>query len=86
MEEIPVSSEKQTITVNVVNVQFPSTTFTAALESVEGNVDAEVELSKTMRGVKPVDWVKIKGSWSNLHDIPITKVANWGTIDASLET
>ena len=64
-------------------------TFTVALESVDGSVQAEL-VEKTSRkicgGMKPVDLVKIKGKWCHLCDIPVPKLANRETIDGLLGT
>ena len=92
LEELGIYGDKEMITVNVANdqqVRFPSMTFTVALENVDWSVQAEVA-AKTSRkicgGMKPVDWVKIKGKWSHFCDIPFPKLANRGTIDVLLGT
>lgn len=92
LEELGIHGYKEMVTVNVANdqkVRFPSTTFTVALESVDGSDDSEV-VAKTSRkicgGMKPVDWVKIKGKSSHLYGIPFPKLTSRGTIDMLLGT
>ena len=92
VEELGVKGEKELITVNVANdqeVRFPSMTFTIGLESVDGSVDAKIvaqSSEKICGGMKAVDWVRIKGNWNHLQDIPFPKLANRGKIDVLLGT
>ena len=92
VEELGVQGEKELITVNVANdqeVRFPSVTFVIGLESVDGSVDAKIEgqsSEKICGGMKSVDWVRIKGNWNHLQDIPFPKLANRGKIDVFLGT
>ena len=76
VEELGVKGEKELITVIFANdqqVSFPSMTFTIGLESVDVIVDAKIVAQtseKICGGMKVVDWVKIKGKWNQLQDIP----------------
>ena len=87
VEELGVKGEKELITVNVANdqeVRFPSMTFVIGLESVDGSVDAKIvaqSSEKICDGMKAVDWVRLKGNWNHLQDIPFPKLANRGKID-----
>ena len=75
-EDLRVKGEKELKTVNVANdqeVRFPSMTFTIGLESVDGSVEAKIvaqSSEKIWGGMKAVDWVRIKGNWNHLQDIP----------------
>ena len=95
VEELGVKGEKELITVNVANdqqVSFPSMKFIIGLESVDGIVDAKIvaQIAQTSEkicgGMKAVDWVKIKGKWNHLQEIPFPKLANSGKIDVLLGT
>ena len=80
------------ITVNVPNdheVRLPSMTFAFELESVDGNKDTKIvaqSSEKICGGIKAVDWVRIKGNWNHLQDIPFPKLANRKKINVLLGT
>ena len=68
---------------------FPSMAFSIGIESVDGGVDAKIvaqSSEKICGGVKVVDWVKIKGNWNHLQDMPFLKLANREKIDVLLGT
>ena len=63
--------------------------FTIGLQSVDGIVDAKIVAQtseKICGGMKAIDWVKIKGKWNHLQEIPFPKLANSGKIDVLLGT
>ena len=79
VEALGLQGSRTKIEVKVANdetVSFMSSNVVIGLESVDGRVDTKItaETSKKIcRGMKPVNWIKLKHNWKHLSKIHFPK-------------